>query len=531
MVIGAQKIATAKTSRRGRGGRLRKTVPIIDLFAGPGGLGEGFSSLRRPDGSALFDIRLSIEKDPFAQKTLELRAFFRKFALGEVPNEYYEYCQGAITREDLFSAYSDQAEAAISEAWCAELGKTPADEVNNRIAAAIGHESDWVLIGGPPCQAYSTAGRARMRYTDPKGFEADERHFLYREYLEIIRNHAPSVFVMENVKGLLSSTVRGRRTFERILDDLSGRSDATAAKYEVRSLVLNGSSSTAGSSDFLLRSEQFGVPQSRHRIILVGLRKDLNLDLQPLSPHSYTPDVRQAIQDLPSIRSGLSRMQDSFEAWKQELSRFRDVNWGRHQQDVALMRRIAKAARFASATQRGDDRYFAGENSLRLPPSGWLATQRYWFEDERLKGGVLNHHARAHMTTDLMRYLFLSSFGEVHGISPRLRDFPESLLPAHRNVNKAMGSDYFADRFRVQLWERPATTVVSHIAKDGHYFVHPAPEQVRSLTVREAARLQTFPDNYFFEGPRTEQYRQVGNAVPPLLAREIARSVWASLSR
>jgi DNA (cytosine-5)-methyltransferase 1 len=126
------------------------------------------------------------------------------------------------------------------------------------------------------------------------------------------------------------------------------------------------------------------------------------------------------------------------------------------------------------------------------------------------------------MIEDLHRYAFAAAFADVFGRPPRLEDFPQALLPRHRNVARALRDGHFNDRFRVQVKGHPATTIVAHMAKDGHYYIHYDLTQCRSLTVREAARLQTFPDNYFFEGPRTEQYRQVGNAVPPLLARQIA---------
>ena len=144
-----------------------------------------------------------------------------------------------------------------------------------------------------------------------------------------------------------------------------------------------------------------------------------------------------------------------------------------------------------------------------------------WYYDENLKG-VCNHSARGHMKEDLFRYLYAACFATAYGKSPIILEFPEELWPKHKNVWETLDGSMFADRFRVQVKDRPSTTITSHISKDGHYFIHPDPYQCRSFTVREAARLQTFPDNYFFEGNRTEQFHQVGNAVPPLLARQIA---------
>ena len=153
-----------------------------------------------------------------------------------------------------------------------------------------------------------------------------------------------------------------------------------------------------------------------------------------------------------------------------------------------------------------------------------------WYYDGHL-GDLISHEARTHMESDLHRYLFVSSYGAAFGTSPKLADFPRVLLPAHKNVQAGCQGQMFSDRFRVQVKSEVSRTVTSHISKDGHYFIHYDPAQCRSLSVREAARLQTFPDNYFFEGPRTAQYHQVGNAVPPYLAIQIAEIVREVLDR
>ena len=190
-----------------------EAIPVIDLFAGPGGLCEGFSSVVDPTGAQSFDVKVSIEKDPVAHRTLLLRAIFRKFPRGKIPSAYYAYVRGEITREQFLSHpdIMDAAKHAAKEARCAELGVIAPREVDGWIREALGGQTDWVLIGGPPCQAYSLAGRSRLRSKDVKKFEADAKHFLYIEYLRIIQQFAPAVFVMENVKGMLNSTNSGKR--------------------------------------------------------------------------------------------------------------------------------------------------------------------------------------------------------------------------------------------------------------------------------------------------------------------------------
>lgn len=492
-------------------------IPVIDLFAGPGGLSEGFASVRTLANESVFDVRLSIEKDPVAHRTLALRAFFRSFE-NRVPDAYYDYMRGEITGDELWQSprFADSAELALAEAHCMQLGKRDDSDVSRQVKHALKGAGKWILIGGPPCQAYSLVGRSRMKSSGPRKFEKDERHYLYKAYLKVIAEHAPSLFVMENVKGLLSSTIGGRRIFEQIIEDLS-RPNGGSLKYRVIPLAASVANDLAPER-FVVRAERHGVPQARHRVILCGVREDIAGQPKPLPETAHRISVNAAIGDLPSIRSVLSRETDSHEQWLEALASAcaRVKRAGRRFADMAeemenslrVSRRISSnGGRFVSFSSRQE----ASSNLLS------------WLRDPRI-GGVTAHEARSHMRSDLERYFFAASFAAVRGLSPKLKDFPTTFLPDHRNVGKD-GSAPFEDRFRVQLFDRPASTVVSHIAKDGHYFIHPHPAECRSLTVREAARLQTFPDNYHFEGNRTQQFVQVGNAVPPYLARQLAQSI------
>jgi DNA (cytosine-5)-methyltransferase 1 len=201
-------------------------VPVIDLFAGPGGLGEGFSALRVSDDKQPFKIQLSIEKDATAHETLRLRSFYRQFAPSAVPAKYYDVVRGKLSIASLFEAYPAEAKAARRESWQATLGLTARRVLNGRIRNALNGSDQWVLIGGPPCQAYSVAGRSRNNGNRGYKADADHRQFLYVEYLQVIADHWPAVFVMENVKGLLSANVNNGQLFQRILDDLRSPQDA-----------------------------------------------------------------------------------------------------------------------------------------------------------------------------------------------------------------------------------------------------------------------------------------------------------------
>ena len=493
-------------------------VPVIDLFAGPGGLAEGFASLRDHQRQPFFEIGLSIEKDPVAHRTLTLRALFRRLRGTSHVRYYYSYLKGEMD-EGTFLGIPAVASAfvqAAAEARCLELGKSDENGIDSAIRVALKGQETWVLIGGPPCQAYSLAGRSRRARDND--FHRDEKHFLYKEYLRIIQVHRPTLFVMENVKGLLSSKHAGNPMFERIIADLSMPTDGL--EYEIRSFTRRGEGGSLEPADYLILSERYGIPQNRHRVILLGVRKGLGIPQHNLlTPVSPPVTVGHAIDDLPRIRSRLSRG-DSVEAWRNAVQAAPAyVKGWRTENESAMIETMRAFGSAATSTTTGDA--FVSRDWSR--PKKPTQLQR-WVHDPSLKG-VLQHEARAHMASDLARYLFSASFAHATSYSPRLNMFPPNLLPDHINVHVEQGSEAipFNDRFRVQCRNEPATTVVAHIAKDGHYYIHYDPTQCRSLTVREAARLQTFPDNYFFSGNRTEQYTQVGNAVPPLLAHRLAR--------
>jgi len=551
---------------------MQKT-PVIDIFAGAGGLSEGFGGYSTPELS--FDIRLSIEKEAYACDTLRMRSLFRKSKDSRVPELYYDAIKGdryALERIRMTTVWNAAADHVRN--WT--LGRIDPRIVHATIREKIGGRRDWVLLGGPPCQTYSIIGRLRRtglgsQFSDEKlreehrrqleeVFATDHRHTLYRQYLEIVAIHQPAIFVMENVKGILSARLpigRGRRgellyepVIERIMADLRDPRRALqrdksispqrgfaagGMKYRLMSFVnpAGPSGECENPAEFVIECEKYSIPQTRHRVIILGVREDLDTtELEILRERKNQLPAKTLLKGLPRIRSSLSAASET----RREYGRDSQESWQCAMKDAlpksAYSRLDNKTKRkIVQILDRKSTALSSGGPFVEGPtdPKDAPPVLRKFIRDIRL-GGAIQHESRSHMASDLGRYLYSAALASTTGLSPRIEEWPQELLPAHRNVRVTRKRsktvvDGFRDRFRVQVWDKPASTIMSHNSKDGHYIIHPDPAQCRSLTVRETARLQTFPDNYYFSGSRTEQYLQVGNAVPPFLALQLARVV------
>lgn len=522
---------------------MSKNINVIDLFAGPGGLGEGFSAYK-PEGksSGGFRIRMSVEKEASAHKTLSLRALYRLLKGTGDARHYHQYFAGHTDR----SEFQAKVPSAWEEANIESLGGPKAlgednDVIHRRLKELVKEKNGepWVVIGGPPCQAYSLAGRSRNKGIKGYKPEADNRHFLYQEYLQVLSIIKPDVFVMENVKGILTSQVAGARIFPSIKADLKNPckavqgNQAKGKQYKIYSFVAEpdewdeSGNGYINDSDYIIKAENFGIPQARHRVILLGVCTDI--DRSPSLVATQDPvHIESVLAGIPPLRSKLSKMADSPEAWEdvikdQARSIIREL--GRRECNAELIACIEKNVERLQTKKPTLSKKLTKTPFSKDMPLGLKA----WLSDDPQEV-FRNHESRGHMESDLGRYFFSACWAETFSVAenpiPKAADFPDCLAPAHANWR----SGHFADRFRVQRKGRPATTVTSHISKDGHYFIHYDPTQCRALTVREAARVQTFPDNYLFEGNRTQQYVQVGNAVPPYLARQLAKVVFDLIS-
>ena len=446
-----------------------KKYYVIDLFAGCGGLSEGFKQ-------AGFEVIAQIERDKWACETLRTRNVFHFLKSASKLIYYIKYLREEISMDYILKRFPEIESLINSIVIKAEFGKDSFKNILSRIDSARklhGTPKFHIVLGGPPCQPYSVVGRSR----DPHRMRYDDRHYIYEYYLRVLEFIKPDFFVFENVPGLITANAKGEEIFIRMLEDFS----KIVPPYKI---APSFDEYSRNPREYLVDSSNYGIPQKRKRVIFIGYRTSFlskNKEIKTVfrkilrmkSPRWGGNSVEDAISDLPALRPG-----------------------------------------------EGADGYYGSYIEKE--------TTSYQNSMRRVSPGVLNHRARTHMESDLERYKFFINH-HINGkqnanLIDLMRERPD-LTPTHNHLDK------FFDRFRVQWWTLPSSTITAHISKDGHYYIHPDKKQCRSFTVREAARCQSFQDNYKFEGPRTQQFRQVGNAVPPVLAWIIAKRLMAELKK
>lgn len=442
---------------------------VIDLFAGCGGLSEGFSQ-------AGFKVIARIEMNRWACETLKTRCLYHKLKEKRQAPVYFKYLKEEITKDEIYDAFPDIKKEIELEVIQAEFGKDNFKRILDRIKDVkkyyrIPESRIHVVLGGPPCQPYSLVGRAR----DPQRMVNDNRHFLYEYYLEILKAIQPDFFVFENVPGLITAEAKGQEIFSKMLEDFRNISPP----YKIAPTFDEYSKNPR---EYLLDSSKYGVPQRRKRVVFIGYKEII------LSKKSDVKDVFKKILKAREPSNGGHTVSDAIG-------------------DLPFLK-----------PREGNDGWFDEYRNSVITPYQQLMRKN--------SPGIINHRARTHMKSDLERYKFFIERHLNGNKAATLIDLMKEksdLTPAHNHLDK------FLDRFKVQWWSQPASTITAHICKDGHYYIHPDIFQCRSFTVREAARCQSFPDNFKFEGPRTEQFRQVGNAVPPYLAGIMARFILKEL--
>lgn len=406
-------------------------MKIIDLFSGAGGLTEGF----RNKG---FEIVGHVEKEQAASKTLQLRDVYYYLRSINDMSKYYSFLKQEISLVSLFDMVPN---SILQETINEEINANTLENIFSKFDSMIKGDKVSGVIGGPPCQAYSTIGRARN--AAKKG--TDDRIYLYRYYIDFLKKYKPNFFVFENVKGLLSfKDIDGQLLFPKMQNEFR------KAGFELDYRLVN--------------TANYGVPQNRERIIIFGTpnskKNKIKLFFEELSRRKTdTVNLRMIFEDMPSLHAGET------------------VN------------------------------YYAGTANAYI--------RKYYRQDENIV--LTQNTARPNTLHDL------SIYKKVVKKKMEGKNFRYDELPDWERTHKH--ADKFLDRYKALSWDAPSHTIVAHISKDGHHYIHPDLKQNRSITVREAARIQGFPDDFYFETSRTSAFLQIGNAVPPILSEKIAGSI------
>lgn len=404
---------------------------IIDLFSGAGGLTEGFRNKN-------FNVKVHVEMDRAASETLQLRDIYYYLRQQQNLAPYFAYLTKQISKRELLNSVPENI---LNNTLNFEINNESIPTIFNAIDNSLHEEHVDGIIGGPPCQAYSTVGRARNKQKK----DSDKRIYLYRYYIEFLKRYHPNFFIFENVKGLLSFKDQyGESLLPKMIREFNDSGYQLSYK--------------------LLDSSTFGVPQKRERLIIFGTNGKINprlfFDNLITKQQEVPPTVNQLFSDLPKMHSG------------QEKNNYDDN----------------RPYNFVT-------KYIRSNKEIPL-------TQNI---------------SRPNTLNDLKIYKEVA-IAKKNGINLKYTDI-KNAVQTHKN------KDSFLDRYKALSANDISHTVVAHIAKDGHYYIHPDPDQNRSITVREAARIQTFPDDFYFETSRTQAFKQIGNAVPPVLSKKFAATI------
>ena len=399
----------------------------IDLFAGAGGLSEGF--IRES-----FKPVAHVEMGKEACNTLRTRLAYHYLRKNKNLNPYLSYLKNEITREKLWKMIPPEIiHSVINE----EISGNTIGNIFRNIDEHLDSKKVKVLIGGPPCQAYSLIGRSR----DPNRMFGDDRNYLFRYYAEFLVRYKPKYFVFENVLGLLTA---GTKQYMNEMISLF-ESIGYTSEYQV------------------LNAEEYGVLQRRRRVIIIGRIGKKKFHFPKLETINNNWQIKKDLFfDLPNLRPG------------EELA---VTNYIKPINDYLRQTEIRNGSNYVT-------QHITRQHNERDLEIYSIAIDKWINEKKRLKYSELPKRLQTHNNTEA-----------------------------------------FLDRYKVIDPDGHSHTVVAHIAKDGHYYIYPDPNQVRSISVREAARIQSFPDNYYFEGGRTSAFKQIGNAVPPLMANAIAKKI------
>ncbi len=401
----------------------------IDLFAGAGGLSEGFIR------EGYYPIA-HVEMNKEACDTLKTRLAFHHLTESKKSKTYFSYLKNEITRDELWNQIPEEL---LNSVINSEISNKTTQSIFSHIDKSLDKKKQVdLIIGGPPCQAYSLVGRSR----DPNGMEGDKRNYLFRYYAQFLERYRPKYFVFENVLGL--------RT-------------AGNKKYLNEMIRLFDSIGYSVAEPTVLNAEEYGVLQKRRRVIIIGQRGKKKFDFpMPDKISNSWQTKKDLLFDLPKLKPG---------------------------------------------------------DELQI--TNYTKPINEYLKQSKIRNGVdfvTQHITRNHNDRDLEIYSIAIDKWIKDNQRLKYNDIPKR-LQTHKNTKA------FLDRYKVVDPSGHSHTVVAHIAKDGHYYIYPDLTQVRSISVREAARLQSFPDDFYFEGGRTAAFKQIGNAVPPLMAQAIAKTI------